>query len=140
MDYKYPVQLIDNHEGGYILHFKDLPEIESEIWALDELKETGVDALVTALDLYFEHKKIFPNPSKPQEGECLISLPISIVAKMLLLNAMVASNIRASDLAKKMNIKPQEVNRIIDLRHNTKIDTLQKAMQSIGKDFAITLA
>ena len=59
---------------------------------------------------------------------------------MLLLNAMVAGNIRASDLAKKMNIKPQEVNRIIDLRHNTKIDTLQKAMQSIGKDFAITLA
>ena len=60
--------------------------------------------LITALDLYFEHKKIFPKPSKAEDGEVLVSLPISVVAKMLLLNTMVSSNIRISDLARKMNI------------------------------------
>ena len=68
------------------------------------------------LDLYFEHNKVFPKPSKPQEGEILISPPLSFIAKMLLLNTMVLDNIRACDLAKKMNIKRQEVNRILDLK------------------------
>ena len=53
------------------------------------------------LDLYFEHNKVFPKPSKPQEGEILISPPLSFIAKMLLLNTMVLDNIRACDLAKK---------------------------------------
>lgn len=137
--YKYPVKLIDNQEGGYILEFRDLPEINSEIWSIKEFEDTAVDALVTMLDLYFEHNKVFPKPSKPQEGEILISPPLSFIAKMLLLNTMVSDNIGACDLAKKMNIKRQEVNRIIDLRHVTKIDTIQKALQALGKDLELQL-
>ena len=52
---------------------------------------------------------------------------------------MVSGNIRPVDLAKKMGITPQEVNRVIDLFHKTKIDTIQSAINALGKDFLLTV-
>ena len=37
------------------------------------------------------------------------------------------------------HIKPQEVNRIIDLQHNTKIDTIDSAMKALGKNLQLTV-
>jgi|UniRef100_UPI00402AE6A4 antitoxin HicB len=139
-NYQYPVELEDNKEGGFILKFRDFPDLNSEIWSLDELQNTGLSALITILDLYFEHNKVFPKPSAHKENEKVITLPISIIAKMLLLNTMVSSKIRPVDLARKMGVKPQEVNRIIDLTHNTRIDTIQKALNSLGKSLTLSLS
>ena len=105
-NYQYPVELEDNKEGGFILKFRDFPDLNSEIWSLDELQNTGLSALITILDLYFEHNKVFPKPSAHKENEKVITLPISIIAKMLLLNTMVSSKIRPVDLARKMGVKP----------------------------------
>ena len=118
--YAYPALLRDNKEGGYIVSFRDVPEAITEIWSMDELQDTAVDALVTVLEMYFEKNRVFPEPSKPKKNEVMVALPLIVVAKMLLLNVMFSSNIRACDLARKMHIKPQEVNRIIDLQHKTK--------------------
>ena len=139
-NYQYPVELEDNNEGGFILKFRDFPDLNSEIWSLDELQNTGLSALITILDLYFEHNKVFPKPSAHKENEKVITLPISIISKMLLLNTMVSSKIRPVDLARKMGVKPQEVNRIIDLTHNTRIDTIQKALNSLGKSLTLSLS
>lgn len=106
---------------------------------MDELQDTAVDALVTVLEMYFEKNRVFPEPSKPKKNEVMVALPLIVVAKMLLLNVMVSSNIRACDLARKMHIKPQEVNRIIDLQHNTKIDTIDSAMKALGKNLQLTV-
>ena len=78
-------------------------------------------------------------PSALKKGEVAIPLSLTVNAKILLLNAMVEGNIRPSDLAKKMGITPQEVNRVIDLFHKTKIDTIQSAINALGKDFLLTI-
>ena len=135
----YPALLQDNKEGGFIVSFRDVPEAVTEIWSMEKLQDTAEDALVTMLEMYFEKNKMFPEPSKPRKNEVMISLPLIVVAKMLLLNLMVSSNIRACDLARKMNIKPQEVNRIIDLQHNTKIDTIDSAMKALGKNLQLSV-
>lgn len=54
--YAYPALLRDNKEGGYIVSFRDVPEAITEIWSMDELQDTAVDALVTVLEMYFEKK------------------------------------------------------------------------------------
>lgn len=137
--YQYPVALEDNDEGGYILHFRDIPEINSEIWSLDELQNTAVGALITAAEICFEKKIPFPEPSKAAKDEKLVALPLSVVSKILLHKAMLSDNIRPSDLAKKMGTTPQEVNRILDLKHSTKIDTIQKAFRSFGHDLNVSV-
>ena len=137
--YSYPSLLRDNKEGGYIVSFRDVPEAITEIWSMDELQDTAVDALVTVLEMYFEKNRVFPEPSKPKKNEVMVALPLIVVAKMLLLNVMVSSNIRPCDLARKMHIKPQEVNRIIDLQHKTKLDTIDSAMRALGKSLQLTV-
>ena len=79
-------------------------------------------------------------PSEAQKDELLIELPDSIFTKVLLLNEMVEQEISNADLARKINVKPQEVQRIIDLSHSTKIDTISKALQSLGKNLVISVA
>lgn len=135
----YPAILTPNGEGGFIVTFPDVPEAITEIWDKSELEETATDCLVTAVDFYIEDHRIFPSPSKIKKEHVIVQLPISISAKILLLNTMIASNIRPADLARKMGIKPQEVNRIIDTEHTTKIDTIAKALNVLGKNLQLSI-
>lgn len=64
---------------------------------------------------------------------------LHIDVKILLLNAMAEKHIRAIDLAKKMGVRPQEVNRILNLKHNTKIDTIERAFNSLNLNLNIYL-
>ena len=104
-----------------------------------ELKNNARDALISAIDFYIEDRKAFPVGSTVKSGEIAIELPASVVAKVLLLNTMVQANVRPIDLARKMKVKPQEVTRLTDIRHATKIDTIQKALRALGKELVITL-
>lgn len=135
-DFCYPATLVDNGEGGVIATFRDVPEAMTE-GTRDEIEEWAKDALITSIDFYMEERRAFPRPSKPRPGEITISLPPSVIAKVLLLNAMVEKNIRPIDLARLMHVKPQEVSRITDIRHSTKIDTLAKALHAVGKELVI---
>jgi len=137
---QYPVCMEPNGEGGYILTSRDVPEIISEIWDEKELEEYAVDALIIAADAYYEKKQVFPMPSKARKGEVLVDVPLSVFLKILLQNAMIEANIRPTDLANKMKLTPQAVNRIINLRHSTKVDTVQQALRSLGKEVQLSVA
>ena len=93
----------------------------------------AVDALTTAMDFYFEDRRAVPAPSAPKRGQVLVDLPPSVGAKVLLLNEMLAQGTRPADLARRMNVRPQEINRLTDLRHPTKIDTIAHALRAMGK-------
>lgn len=138
-NYLYPATVESNNEGGFIAKFRDVPEAITEAWDLEELKNNARDALISAIDFYIEDRKAFPVGSTVKSGEITIELPASVVAKVLLLNTMVQANVRPIDLARKMKVKPQEVTRLTDIRHATKIDTIQKALRALGKELVITL-
>lgn len=128
----YPAKF-DLHDGCYVVSFRDIPEALTQGHSLDEAKEFALDALITAFDFYFEDNRVVPAPSEAQEGEYLIELPISVWSKVLLLNAMLEQNVSQSDLAKRLHRSRQEMQRIIDLNHNTKIDTVVEALKQLGK-------
>lgn len=91
------------------------------------------DALVTALESYFDDRREISEPSKLKKGQESIELPASVAAKVLLLNEMVRQKVRPSDLARRMGTTAQEVNRLTKLRHSTKIDGIANALQALGK-------
>ena len=69
----------------------------------------------------------------------LIELPASVFAKVLLLNEMIEQNVSNAELARRINAKPQEVQRITNLGHITKIDTIAKAITALGKQFELRI-
>ena len=136
----YPAMFKEDPAGGYVVSFRDIPEALTQGDDEKDAMEMAEDALVTAMDFYFDDQRAVPLPSKLQRGETLVSLPLSIAAKVLLLNEMLAQNIRPADLARRMNVLPQEVNRLLSLDHKTKIDTVALALLSLGRRFELSVA
>lgn len=130
----YPAAFEHNVSTGcYIITFRDIPEAITQGYSLEEAIEEAKDALLTAMEFYFEDERSVPMPSKPLQGEELIELPISVWAKVLLLNSMLELNISQSELGRRLHKSRQEVQRIINLEHNTKIDTIADAFKVLGK-------
>jgi antitoxin HicB len=137
---RFPARFTAEPDGGYSVTFRDIPEAITQGDTLDEAREAARDALATALEFYLEDHRAVPTPSRTRSGEELVSLPISKAAKAMLLNEMISLGLRPIDLAQAMEVPRQEVNRILDLNHQTKIDTLERAFAAIGRTLQIHLA
>lgn len=118
---------------GWLVTFPDIPEALSAGATHEEAIEMAKDAIVTALEFYFDEKREIPEPSRVKRGQVAIELPASIAAKVLLLNEMVRQKVRPSELARRIGTTAQEVNRLTQLSHVTKIDGIEAALHALGK-------
>jgi len=132
---RYPVKF-EHDETGWCVSFPDIPEALTGGDTREEALSLAQDALVTAFDFYFEDRRPVPMPSV--DGEEFIDVPASVAAKVLLLNAMIATGTTPAELARRLGTRPQEVNRIVTLNHATKIDTIEAALKVLGKRLEIT--
>jgi antitoxin HicB len=138
---KFPVKLTpDKEDGGFVVTFPDIPEAITQGDTIEEALAMAQDALETALEFYFDDKRAVPVPSKPKRGQYIIELPTSLSAKVLLLNEMVTQRIRPAELARRLHITPQEANRLTNLRHTTRIDTIAAAFETMGRHLEISVA
>jgi antitoxin HicB len=137
---RYPARFEPAEEGGYVVTFRDLPEAITQGDSIDEARAEAASALLTAVDFFFEDKRPMPMPSKAKKGEELVALPASVSAKVLLLNAVLEQGITPAELARRLGTSPQVVNRIVDIRHATKIDTIAEALEALGKHLEIAVA
>lgn len=126
--------------GGFVVTFRDIPEAITQGDTEQEALEMAAHGLLTAMDFYFEDKRKVPMPSKPLKGERGVVLPTSAWVKVLLLNEMIDQKVTASELARRMDTRPQEINRVIDLGHTTKIDTISDAFNVLGKRLELQVA
>lgn len=130
---RYPINLTPADEGGFVVTFPDVPEAITQGESHEDALANGLDALITSLDFYFEDQRSVPLPKRIDCGQETVELPASVLAKVLLLNEMVASQLRPIDLANRLGIRKQEVNRLLDLHHATKIDRVADALKAVGK-------
>lgn len=135
---RYPA-LFEPDGNGFCVSFRDIPEALTSGETMDAARTMAADALLTAMDFYFEDKRIVPPPTKAKKGEELVALPATVSAKVLLLNEMIEQKVTPSELARRLGTSPQVVNRIVDIKHATKIDTLAEALEALGKRLEITV-
>jgi antitoxin HicB len=91
------------------------------------------EALETALDFYFEDNRAVPLPSKARRRQPVVELPASLSAKILLLNEMIQQHVRPAELARRLKTTPQEVNRLTNVQHTSRIDGIAAALRALGK-------
>ena len=133
----YPAVITPDGDG-WLVTFPDIPEALSAGSTWDEAVDMAHDALVTALEFYSADKREIPSPSRPKKGQVQVELPASVAAKVLLLNEMVKQKVRPSELARRLGTTAQEVNRLTQLKHATKIDGIDQALSVLGKRLQIT--
>ena len=137
--FSYPARVTRDGDG-FMVSFPDIPEALTGAQDRDEAIALAAVALTTAMDFYFEDRRSVPLPSEPKRGQITVDLPPSVSAKVLLLNEMIAQGKRPAELARLMHARPQEVTRLIDLHHPTKIDTVATALQALGRRLELRLA
>lgn len=137
---QYPARFKPDHEsGGFVVTFRDIPEAITQGDDAVEAMEMAEDVLISSIELYLEDKRQVPMPSAPKRGERMVALPAIVAAKVLLLNEMLTQDIGPSELARRMGTIPQNVNRLIDVRHTSKLDSVEQALRALGKRLNLSL-
>ncbi|MDR3431060.1 MAG: type II toxin-antitoxin system HicB family antitoxin [Rouxiella aceris] len=134
---RYPVKL-DYENGVFVVSFPDIPEALTQGESREEALQMALDALVTSFEFYFEDSEKVPAPSAIT-GD-YVEVPASVAAKVIMLNAFIDSGLTQVELASRMGVKKQEVTRLFDLGHSTKIDTIQRALSELGKRLELVAA
>jgi antitoxin HicB len=136
----YPLKIKNDTNGSLLVTFPDIPEAATSAHNEKKALVLALEALESALEFYFEDGRPVPLPRVPKRGQQSVTLPASMSAKVLLLNEMLAQNVRLADLARLLGTTPQAVNRLTNLRHSTKIDGLVEAFQALGKKLELRVA
>ena len=73
----YPVNLERDNNNTYLVTFPDIPEAVSVSDDEDEALLNALDALESAIEIYFDEKREVPAPSKPERAQRVVTLPTS---------------------------------------------------------------
>jgi len=136
----YPVTLTPDTNGTFLVEFIDFPEANSVGDDQDEALLNAVDALETAIEFYVDDRQPVPMPSPAADGQFLVELPPTETAKVLLWNEMLKQDIRKAELARRLNVHMPQVDRLLDIRHSTKLEFITQAAAALGKKISVSFA
>lgn len=136
----YPITLTPDSNGTYLVGFPDFPEANTVGDDKDDALANAVDALETALAIYFDERRPVPLPSPADAGDAVVSLPALETAKVLLWNEMYSQKMRKADLARMLDVHTPQIDRLFDLTHSSKIEFVEQAAKALGKNLNVSLA
>lgn len=129
---------LEKDGAGWFASIPDVPEALTSAQTIHEALTMAKDALITAMDFYFEDGRPVPPPGPIGDRDYTVDLPASLWIKVILLNEMLAQKKRPTDLAHLLGAKRQDVQRLFDLGHPTKIDTVERTLAALGKRLVMT--
>jgi antitoxin HicB len=133
MQFVYPYTIYHD-DGGWQVRFPDVPEALTEGDTEADAHALATDALLAALGGLAKLRRPLPTPSA--EGEHCVVVPMLQSAKLALYQAMREQGLNNVTLARKLGKLENEVRRMLDLDHETKIGSLENALWHLGKQVA----
>ena len=132
---RYPVKL--GREGRRVLvFFPDVPGAHTFGANREEALARAVDALETMFMGIISDREDIPLPS-PLKGRSFVELPALTEAKILLYRTMYALGIGKAELARRLGWHVPQVDRLLDLRHASRLDRLEQAFRILGRQLTI---
>lgn len=136
----YPITLTLDSNGTFLVGFPDIPEANSVGDDEDEAVLNALDALETALEIYFDERRPVPMPSKAKRGQLVVELPALEASKVLIWNEMLSQHMRKAELARRLGVHMPQVDRLFDIRHSSKLEFVEQAAHALGKKLSVSLA
>jgi antitoxin HicB len=137
--YEYPVMLKKDTNATVLVGFADVPEAHTFGNTEDEALMRAVEALEVALSFYIDGKKDLPKPSAARRRKVVRPTALAC-AKLSLYQAMRDGNVRKSDLARKLGWSLMQVDRALDLMHDSRLDQIELALNALGKKITIDVS
>ena len=136
--FEYPVLLNPAEEGGFVVTFPDVPEAITQGEDMSDALFHARNALESALMFYIDDRRPLPKPSGRPELPTVAPVTLSC-AKLALYQAMLDTDVREADLARRMDVAPTMVDRLLSLNHASKIEQIDAALAALGKRLAVEM-
>lgn len=138
--FKYPATVsFDEDTGQYEIVFRDFSNLHSVALTEDDVELEARDGITAMIGELIDSRIPIPEPSPAQEGEIVIHLPALTCLKAALHNAMINTGTRKADLARKLNQKGPQIDRLLDVGHASKVETLEQALYLLGYEVEVSV-
>jgi antitoxin HicB len=135
----YPAKF-DRAKDGITVTFPDIPEAITCGFSEREAMEYAVDAIITVFTEYIKRRQAIPRASKARgKSMRLVVLPALEEAKIRLYEAMRETGVRKADLARRMGWQKSQVDRLLDLRHRSRLDQIEAALAKLHKRLVVNV-
>ncbi len=134
---RYAVKLARDENGTWLVTVPDIPEAITFGEDREDALACAVDAIESALVGLIEARK--PNPAPRAEGPDGVTLPALSIAKIGLYEAMRADGVGKTALARKLGVAPPQIDRLLDLRHHSRMDAVERALAAMHRLLTVSV-
>jgi len=135
---RYRMKLSKDTNGTILVDIPAVPEAHTFGADRVEARLRAVDALETALMGYIEDRRDIPPADATQRGSFVV-LPALTEAKLALYQTMRASRVGKAELGRRLNWHLPQVDRLLDLRHASRLDQLEAAFRALGRRLSVEI-
>jgi antitoxin HicB len=134
----YPLVIEPDDNQTLLVTCPDLPEVTTFGEDAEDALQRGRDAIEEALAARMARHESIPSPS-PLRGRKSAGLPPLTVAKVGLYRAMREAGIGKAELGRRLGWHGPQIDRLLDLRHRSKIEQIDQALRAVGKVLVVSV-
>ena len=127
----------DETDGGFVVAFRDWPEAITQGDTRESALREAADCLEEAVAACIDDEREIPPPTTALDGEYAVAVPIQTALKAALYLAVREVGINKSELARRLGVHEKEARRLLDPRHPSKAETLERALLAVGRRLAV---
>jgi len=135
---RYHIKLSKDTNGTILAKIPDVPEAVTFGDDRDEAILRAPDAIETVFIAYMADRRPIPLPRAGAKAP-FATLPALTEAKLALYTAMLAAKVGKAELARRLNCHLPQIDRLLDLRHASRLDQLEAAFRALGKQLSVQI-
>ncbi len=132
----YPIMLEDD-DKSVLVTSPDFPELTTFGEDRDEAVARATDALEEAIAARIHDGEDIPQPTS---GVIFATLPTLTAVKVMLYQGMREQGVGKAELARRLSWHLPQVDRVLDIQHNSRLDQMDAALAAIGRQLRVTAA
>ena len=129
----YPI-LLEPDDGAFLATSRDFPELTTFGDDRSEALARAVDALEEAIAARIHRGLDIPAPSA---GDARAVVPTLTAIKVILYQGMRDQGIGKAELARRLGWHLPQVDRVLDVRHRSRLDRMDAALGAIGRHLEV---
>ena len=135
----YPIKLTRDSNGTLLVTAPDFPEVATFGVDTADALLRAVDAIATAIQGRISDGEDIPRPSAAKQRQKSVALPALLWAKLELYRVMRQTGTRKAELARRLKVHAPQIDRLLDLDHDSRLDQIERAARAMGRELHIEL-
>lgn len=136
----YPAIITADNNATLLVTFPDFPEAVTCGDDEEDALAQAVGALTATISARMDDGEDIPTPSTLASGQRAVTLPPLVAVKAAIYMEMRRQHVTKSELARRLDQNPKQVDRLLEVTHSSRHDQLDRALAALGKRLEVTVS